>query len=561
MIPILTLPEIVDVEKKSSSEHGLSEYDMIMSAGEAVFQSIKSMLEQADDEDFSADYFPQDEEQNSDENQPPHQEVDQERQADLQKVVAFVCGKGHNGADGLSAALLSAQAGYHVVIYQIFSEQYSPEVLRLQGQLADAEIPLLSIRSAVDLPVFQNADLIVDGLLGSGISGDPEGLLQSVIFGINRSGIPVLSIDVPSGVACDSSSVKGTSVKASATLCLGAMKLSANFYPAITAFGKVGYSPICFDEKMLVQQSSNMHLYTEEDALEAMPTKTYRSTKYTSGKVLVLAGSRGMHGAAALGTNAALRAGAGLVRAVLPAGIFSDISAHLLEVIGMPVGQDEDRHFSPAHIDEILPWLDWADSILIGPGLGRHPETDAFVALIMPHLRGRNVVIDGDGLGYFHPDHPERRLGEGLEQWVVTPHPGEFQRMGGIYNYDSPLDLLKDMRKFTQACGFSVTLKGPTSIYAVPHGMIVIIPAGNPGMATAGSGDVLAGIMTAFMAKKSAQAAAPLAVYIHGRSGDIARRDRGTLGMAASDLILYLPLALKELEDIALDAEEEMEGE
>jgi NAD(P)H-hydrate epimerase len=268
-----------------------------------------------------------------------------------------------------------------------------------------------------------------------------------------------------------------------------------------------------------------------------------------------------MHGAAALGANAALRAGAGLVRAVVPAGIYRDISAHLLEVIGMPVGSDGDLRFAPDHLEEIRPWLDWADSILIGPGLGKDAATDAFLLQIMPLLRGRRVVVDGDGLGYFHPDHPERRQGEGLEQWVATPHPGEYQRMGGKYDYEAPLDLLEEFRGFVRSGSLSIALKGPTTVFTGPDGKHVVIPAGNPGMATAGSGDVLSGSLAAFLAKKPCVEAAPLAVFTHGRSGDLARRDRGTLGMAASDLILYLPLAMKELEDIALDAEEESEGE
>jgi len=471
-----------------------------------------------------------------------------------------VCGKGHNGADALSAALLSAQAGYGVIIYQIHSDNYGTEVQRLHQQLKNSELTVHTIRSAVDLPVFQEVDLIVDGLLGSGMEGDPSGLLQSVIHGINRSGRLVLSIDVPSGIPCDSSLVRGPTVKASATLCLGAMKLSAAFFPSSTAFGKVDYSPICFDEKLLVNQPSRMEMYTEEDALDHLPVKTYRSTKYNTGKVLVISGSRGMHGAAALAANAALRAGAGMVRAAVPAGIYHDISAHLLEVIGMPLGLDGDYCFAPEHIPEILPWLDWADTVLIGPGLGKDPKATAFLEAVMPLLRGRKVVVDGDGLGYFRPDQPERRQGAGLEQFVATPHPGEYHRMGGQYDYEKPLDMLEGLRNFARSGSISVVLKGPTTVFTGPEGKHVVIPAGNPGMATAGSGDVLSGILAAFLAKKTVAQAAPLAVFLHGRSGDAARRDRGTLGMAASDLILYLPLAMKELEDIAL-YDEDKDGE
>ena len=554
MIPILTLSEIKDVERNSSQQHGLTEFDMIMSAGEAVFQSIKVMIEQAEEDDFAESFPP-----HHDEGRAHEHEQDNEDPRDTRPVVAFVCGKGHNGADALSAALLSAQVGYGVVIYQLHADRYSPEIQRLHKQLADTDLKLHLIRSAVDLPVFHNVDLVVDGILGSGIQDEPRDLLPSLIHGINRSGLPVLSIDVPSGVNCDSNAVKGSAVKASTTLCLGAMKLSAAFFPASSSYGKVDYSPICFDEKLLVNQPSRMEMYTEDDALDNLPSKNYRSTKYSSGKVLILSGCRGMHGAAALAANAALRAGAGLVRAVVPAGIYGDISAHLLEVIGTPVGSDDDYCFTPDHIPQIQPWIEWADSILIGPGLGRDPRTAKFMDLVMPLLNGRRVVVDGDGLAYFDPAFPERRQGKGLEQFVVTPHAGEYKRMGGRYDYDAPLKLLDDLRTFSQSGSIGMVLKGPTTIFAGPDGKHIIIPAGNPGMATAGTGDVLAGILAAFLTRHSREEAAPLAVFLHGRSGDAARRDRGTLGMAASDLILYLPLAIKELEDLLLEFEDDDE--
>lgn len=553
MIPILTLSEIKSIERKSSQDHGLSEFDMILSAGEAVFQSIKAMIEQAEEEDYADGFFPHDLGR-------PHDhehDHDHDDSRDSRPVVAFVCGKGHNGADALSAAVFSAQAGYGVVIYQLYADRFGPEIQRLHKQLADSDLKVHLIRTAVDLPVFQNVDLVVDGILGSGMQDEPQGLLPSLIFGVNRSGLPVLSIDVPSGVSCDSSAIKGSAIKASTTLCLGGMKLSSAFFPARQNFGKVIFSPICFDEKLIVNQPSRMEMYVEDDALDFLPAKTWRSTKYSSGKVLILCGCRGMHGAAALAANAALRAGAGLVRAAVPAGIYRELSAHLLEVIGTPVGAEGDLHFTPDHLPEIQPWIEWADSILIGPGLGKNPLTTEFLNHIMPLLRGRRVVVDGDGLSWFDPLLPERRRGGGMDQFVATPHAGEYQRMGGTYDLDSPADLLANLRSFAQSGSMGVLLKGPTTVFTGPDGKHIVVPSGNPGMATAGSGDVLAGILTAFLAKNPREVAAPLAAFLHGRSGDAARRDRGTLGMTASDLILYLPLAIKEMEDLLLDLEEE----
>lgn len=547
MIPILTLAEMKEVERRTASEHGLTEYDMIQSAGEAVFETIKTMLERDEAEDDL------DEDDLEDEDIPPDEPPRGRRH---RESIAFVCGPGHNGADGLAAALLASQAGFPVVIYQVPGDRgVSPETQRLHQALAEADLPIHGIRSPLDLPVFQDVSLIVDALLGSGINRDPEGLIQSCIFGMNQSGVPILAVDIPSGVRCDSPALPGTSIQATATVCLGAMKISSAFYPASLAYGKVGYSPICFDEKLLMGQPSRMRIYTLDDAIADYPERDYRANKYTSGKVLVIAGSRGMHGAAALSANAALRAGAGLVRLAYPGGIHPEVSVHILEIIGIPVGAGEGPgshgpgHFRPADIAELEEALAWADSILLGPGLGKHPETTAFVQALIPKLKGRRVVLDGDALAYVKPEFPLQPDLRGYEHFVVTPHAGEYKRMGGEYDYDHPLDLLRSARAWSQKVNLNLVLKGATTVFAAPDGKLTVLPVGNPGMATAGSGDVLAGVVAALLAVRSEDQAAALAAFAHGKAGDLARKDRGTLGLVASDLLLYLPMSLLEIEE------------
>jgi ADP-dependent NAD(P)H-hydrate dehydratase / NAD(P)H-hydrate epimerase len=547
MIPILTLAEIKEVERKTTSESGLSEYDMIQSAGEAIFDTIKTMLEQHES-------APEIRDEELDEDAPAPDEPP--RPGRREESIAFVCGPGHNGADGLAAALLASQGGYPVVIYQMPAERgYSAETEKLQAALADADLTIHSVRSPLDLPVFQDISLIVDALLGSGITRDPEGLIQSCIFGMNQSGVPILSVDVPSGVRCDSPELPGSTVQASATVCLGAMKVSAAFYPASLAYGKVGYSPICFDEKLLAAQPSRMRLYTMDDAVTDYPERDYRANKYSTGKVLVVSGSRGMHGAAALCSNASLRAGAGLVKLAYPAGIHAEVSVHILEVIGVPIGAEQGigpqgpAHFRPEHLAELEEMIEWADSILVGPGLGKHAETVAFTQALIRRLKGKRVVLDGDALGYITPEFPLQPDLRGYENFVITPHAGEYKRMGGQYEYDQPLELIKAARSLSQSMNLTLLLKGATTLFAAPDGRVAVLPVGNPGMATAGSGDVLAGIVAGFLAVKPSDAASMLAAFSHGKSGDLARKDRGTLGLVASDLLLYLPMSLLEIEE------------
>lgn len=565
MIPILTLAEIKEVERKAMSENGLTEFDMITSAGEAVFESMKAMLEEeygeraedGSDRDL-------DEDDDVDIGGPPSPRPPRRNRSETH--VAFVCGTGHNGADGLSAALQATQAGYSVVVYQMQAgpDGYSRETERLQSQLGDADISINFVRSPLDLPVFQDIALIVDGLLGTGTNRDPEGLLQSCIFGMNQSGVPILSIDIPSGLRCDSAEVGGSAVQASATICLGAMKISSAFYPASLNYGKVGYSPICFDEKLLLGHASRLRLYTLDDAVADYPERDYKANKYSAGKVLIISGSRGMHGAAALCANAALRSGAGMVKLAYPAGIHAEAAIHILEIIGVPVGAGGAggaggawgvSHFHPEHLSELLPLVEWADSVLIGPGLSKHPDTVAFLEAILPKLKGKRTVIDGDALGWFRTDFQAQADLRGYDSFVVTPHAGEFKAMGGEYDYHNPTELLKKLRAFAQARNLNVVLKGATTLLAGPDGRITVLPVGNPGMATAGSGDVLAGSIAGLLAVLNPEKAAALGAWAHGKAGDLARKDRGTLGLVASDLLLYLPLAFLDAEEGGEDGE------
>ncbi len=554
MIPILPLNEMKDVERLAM-ESGVSELDLILSAGEAIFQSVKTMVHETGDDPFDQGFLPPP--------MPQHDEgVPGERdEMPPSPVVTFLCGKGHNGADALAAALLTAKAGYGAVVFQLHSDAYSPETSTLRERLFAAGLPIHAIRTPVDLPVFEETDLIVDGLLGNGLRGAPEGLIASLIHGINRSGRPVLSIDVPSGVECDRGTIPGPAVRADSTLCLGALKPSAVFHPAALAFGKLGYSAIAFDESLLLGQPSRLAMYTADDALDDIPLKTWKTNKYTAGKVLVISGSLGMHGAPALCANAALRGGAGMVRVAFPAGIRSDLAPHLLEIIGTPLGDHDATHLAPGHLTAILPWIEWADAVVLGPGTGKHPDTLRFMHELLPHLLGRRVVVDGDALALFATDSDPASVAPapapGIGQFVLTPHAGEYRRMGGAIPEDDPLELIEGARAWAGRRGVTLVLKGATTLCVRPDGSVVLGAGGNPGMATAGSGDVLAGILGALLARLAPEEAAPLGVFLHGRSGENARRDRGTTGMTASDLILYLPLATKELEDILAQDDDE----
>ena len=530
-LAVLTASEMKDVESWTQQECGLTESQMIAQAGQVIFNTARSL--------HSSYACPS------------------------RKPWIFICGKGHNGADGLQCALLAMAEKYRVKVFQIYAAKgYSPETKLLQDQFKKLNKKIHIIKNEKDFIIPEDAALIIDGLLGAGITREADSLIAHCIHKINNSFVPTLSIDIPSGMYTDSSHVH-LWVNPLATICLGTPKISSQFHPTRKAYGRIYFDTLCFPQKKLHAQTSPLKLFRREDAIEIYPLRPYDAHKYRVGKVLVIAGSLGMHGAAIMTAQSALKAGAGLVKLAVPGGIRGEVCRHTLEVITIPVGSalhkvsavsenGGNQHigcFTSSHCQELSESIEWADAVVLGPGLGKNKETVKFLCKLIPQIN-KPLVVDGDGLQFFNPELSTayKKTKTAFPNIICTPHGGEFKRMGGVNQYDQPLEHINNIRSLAVQLKTNVLWKGPTSLFASDKGTCTMLPSGSPGLATAGTGDVLAGILGAFMCLLNHKNAVGLAAYIHSTTANFAGRKTGMLSMTASDVIAHIHLAMKELE-------------
>ena len=392
---------------------------------------------------------------------------------------------------------------------------------------------------------FAASELIIDGLLGTGVSGRVSSSVEEVITLVNESACPVLSIDIPSGLDAKSGRPMGVCVQADYTVTFGAPKLGMVQYPAIPFVGQliiadIGLPPSLFD-------SSPYHLVTGSYVAEHLPARPADAHKGIFGRLFILAGSVGMTGAASLTTEAALRSGAGLVTLAIPESLNPILEVKLTESMTMPLPEEPQGIVGYRARDRINQFLSQCDAWAVGPGLTTQGEIPHLVTdLLAEH--SIPAVVDADGLNGLAQTGGVERLAA-PEKTVLTPHPGELAR---LLHTDIPT-IQADRVEMAQASAMSfgtvVVLKGARTIVAGPDGSVYINPTGNSGMATGGSGDALTGIIAALLAQGTpALAAAVCGVYVHGLAGDLAVKLWGNRSLVPSDLIACLGQAFQEIE-------------
>lgn len=435
--------------------------------------------------------------------------------------VSVWCGGGANGGDGLVVARLLHAEGLEVEVSLLADEE------RVRGDAAE------NLRRARELgiPFVAEpgaADVVVDALFGTGFSGEPRREAAAAIATVNRSGAPVLSVDVPSGVDASTGRVAGLAVEASATVTFHGRKLGLHVAPGRFHAGEVEVADIG-----LVHGDTAARRALPE-LVELVPPRTERDSKYSAGFVLVVGGSTGLTGAPCLTSEAALRAGAGVVVACVPASLSLVFELRLLEVMSRPCA-DEDGHLVPAAAERILELARRADAVAIGPGLGRTDGTRELVRILLARLE-QPVVLDADGLwalaGHldwvFARDRPT----------VLTPHAGELGRLLGWESARVAARRLDAVRTGADETGAVVLLKGIDTLVAEHGKGVLLSDLGNAGLATAGSGDVLTGVVAAFLARGlDAYGAAAAAAAAHGLAAGLAAERHGRAGMVAGDVV------------------------
>ena len=464
--------------------------------------------------------------------------------------VAVLCGRGNNGGDGFVVARTLAQRGIEAVVY-------------LLGRVADVRGDArtnLEILGRIGLTVVEitdaqewelhfseisECDLLVDAIVGTGFHGPLAGMLETVVADVNGLGVPVVAIDLPTGVSADSHEIDGEAIEATMTVTLAAPKIPL-ILPPVDAYGgdlviaDIGIPAAVIDEL----EGPWLELLTRERMRELVPVRAADSHKGDFGRVLVIAGSLGRTGAAHLAALGALKSGAGLVTVATPRSCVATVAAMMPEYMTEPLEETAAGTIDFSAVDRVLDLE--ADVIAIGPGLGQDPSTAAFVQAVVERS-GVPLVIDADGLNAFSGD-PERLSGRDGVDVIITPHPGEMARLLNVSIEQVQSSRLDSARGFAGSHRCHVVLKGHRTVIAGPDGRSFVNLTGNAGMATGGTGDLLTGMIAAWFAQLlDPEAAAKLAVYLHGTAGDLAEADEGDVALLPSDIASRLGDAVLEL--------------
>ena len=464
------------------------------------------------------------------------------------KRVTVVCGKGNNGGDGLVVARLLRQHRAAVTVLLVApaaSLSRDAAVMYRRWLRTGGKSATKSFQSIDQVaPILSGSDVIVDALLGTGLSTEVTGAYREAITLMNRTGKPIVAVDMPSGIHADDGAVLGDAVQAMATVTFGLPKLGLYVGAGIDCAGSVQVVDIGIPEAYVNDIESRILLMTESAVRAALPTRPISAHKGTFGHAGILAGSAGKTGAAALAAKAALRTGAGLVTVGVPASVNDVLEAKLLEAMTFPLPETKARTLGRAGFDRILAFIQTRTAVAIGPGLSTHPETVELLQSLMKHL-DRPSVLDADALNALASR--ASLLTECKTPPILTPHPGEMARLdSGATSQSVNADRLGTARRFARERGVFLVLKGARTVVARPDGLLMICPTGNSGMATAGAGDVLTGMLVGLLAQGvPSWEAACAATYVHGAAGDLAARRLGSAGMIASDIVEQIPYALQ----------------
>jgi len=490
-----------EIDQRAESEFGLSTPFLMEKAGMAVYEAIAEMLPETG-------------------------------------RLAVFCGRGNNGGDGFVSARAAHENGYQVECI----------VAGLETELSkdSAEQMMIARSSGVNItfsddPRFPRRleclscrELIVDALLGTGLKKPVHGIIRDAIQAINRSGVPVLSIDCPSGIDCDTGEELGESVWALRTITLGTPKpflfqgigLEHSGYWSVANIGL---------PNALADEPTNAKLMEANWVANLLPERLRQSNKGDNGTVLIVAGSKAMPGSAIMATLAAMRSGAGLVMVAAIPCVCDRVTQRVPEAIFIPL-PEKDGVISPDAAEEILAVQSRVDSAIFGPGLSHKPHLVDLLRKVWPQWE-KPCVIDADALNM---------ISAGLEppkcECVFTPHPGEMSRLMKVSIAEIQSDRFQTMEMATKKYGTCILLKGAHTLVGEPDQPILVNATGNSGMAAGGMGDVLSGVIGTLLAQElPPYYAASCGVYWHGEAGDLCAEEIGSIGFTAAEVADHLP--------------------
>lgn len=454
------------------------------------------------------------------------------------KRVTVLCGSGNNGGDGFVVARHLRNRGYSVQCFLAADRQRTQGEAKTNLNLAER----FGVRLSGEIPDLLSGDLIIDALLGTGFTGEPRDNVARLIELANDSGVPILAVDLPSGLNADTGQASKVVIRAAEAVTFGLPKVGLASAIGRELAGEVTVADISLPRALLDEETRSTWI-TAAEAARWWPAREADSHKGDSGRVFIVAGSPGLTGAAAMCCEAALRAGAGLVTLGAPASLNPILAAKLTEAMTLPLAETEAHAHSPESLPMILERLNSAGAGAIGPGFGRDPRSAELVREVL-RQSPTPLVVDADGLTLVSPADENTFS----ERCVITPHPGEMARLLGTTVEAVQSNRVETAREAARRFGCVVVLKGAGTVIAAPDGRIGINSSGGPALATGGTGDVLTGITVAALARGlEPWEAAAAAVFLHGLAGEVAGERFGAPGAIAGDVIEALPEALRRL--------------
>ncbi len=458
--------------------------------------------------------------------------------------VLIICGKGNNGGDGfvIGRHLQNRGSRVKIILAGKGSELKGDASLNYKlAKRAQVEIyETVDMNKVKKIHNMFNPTVIIDALFGTGFKGVPKGIYHKLIRMMNETDCFVFSIDIPSGVSGDDGQFDDICVIADATATMCLPKRGNYLYPGREFCGDLYIVDIGVPYNLI---NNDFPQIVEYDKIsQSMPLRPPDSNKGTFGNILIIAGARGFTGAAAMAATSALKVGAGLVRLAAPAGIMNALESTLLEVVKVSLPQTDKETISLKAVDTLLPHLGKTDVVVIGPGITTHRETAKFLFKLLPHISSP-LLIDADAINIFAQN--KKSLRKIRAPFILTPHPGEFSRL--VKKTPQEINLMRiDLApKWAKEFGGVLILKGAPTIIASPEGEIYVNPTGNSGLASAGSGDVLVGMVSGFLAQnKSLMEASVLGVFLHGLCAELAMDKSNEYSLTAGDLIDSIPQAI-----------------
>jgi ADP-dependent NAD(P)H-hydrate dehydratase / NAD(P)H-hydrate epimerase len=456
---------------------------------------------------------------------------------------SIFCGTGSNGGDGLAVARHLENRG---VVPSLF-------IVGDRSKFAGDAAKNLTICERLALPTHQvtdldslnsalvhaaDADVVVDALFGTGLNRAPEGIYAETIRSMNELALPIVAVDVPSGANASSAEPFDPCVQAAVTVTFAAPKLCHVFEPAAVFCGEVVVADISIPDAAIQDENVMLALTTPADVRPLIAPRLASTHKGTYGHVGIVAGSPGRTGAAVMCARGAIRTGAGLVTVATDPEAAKLVNAGSIESMTYPLETAWSR-------PEVTNFLQGKDAVLVGPGLRDDEESYAFIRDIVNEI-AQPLVIDASALNAFAGRAKE--INPRNRQRVITPHPGEMARLLALTTNDVLANRIDIARQAARLCNSVVVLKGHQSLIADSEGHVNVNPTGNPGMASGGMGDVLGGMIAAFLARGiDPFDAACAAVYLHGFAGDLLKEEMGDTGLAAMDLAERIPIAIQKL--------------